>query len=152
MEDAEDAHEPADIMGGCGQLDAGVGRSAEQDIVEIVWMTTDERAPLLGHGKDHGNGGDRQEFWTPRCQPGFGLEARTRGATAVPAGVVDVVFLATGLARPQVSAYGLGATGDEVIHGAAVAGQDVVPKPLQVRTPVASEDVCPLWHGRAPAR
>jgi hypothetical protein len=91
-------------MGVCGELDEGLGRGAEQDIVAILLLTTDDLAQLLGHGEDHVKGGDRQEFLTPLFQPGFGLEAMTRGATAVPAGVVDVVFLPTVIARPQVPA------------------------------------------------
>jgi len=81
-----------------------LGRGAEQDIVEILLMTTDELAQLLGHGEDHVKVGDRHEFLTPLFQPGFGLEAMTRGATAVTAGVVDVVFLTTVIALQQVPA------------------------------------------------
>jgi hypothetical protein len=104
MEDAEDANEPADIMGVCGELDEGWGRGAEQDIGEIWLMTTDDLAQLLGHGEDHVNVGDRQECLTPLLPPGCSLAAMTRGATAVPAGVVDRVFLPTVIARQQVPA------------------------------------------------
>jgi hypothetical protein len=104
MEDAEDANEPADLMGVCGERNEGLDRGAEQDIVEIVLMTTDDLAQLLGHGEDHVKVGDRQECLTPLFQPGFGREAMTRGATAVTVGVVDVVFLTTVIARPQVPA------------------------------------------------
>jgi hypothetical protein len=42
--------------------------------------------------------GDRQAFLPSLGQPGFGVEALPRGATAVAAGGVDIVFLATALA------------------------------------------------------
>ena len=142
VEDAADAHEPADIRGGCGTRDEGWGRGAAQDMGASVLMTTDDRAQLLGHGKDHVHVGEREACLTPLFQPGCGREALTRGATAVPAGGVDVVCLAPVLARPQVSASGLGATVDEVIPGAAVAGPEVWPTPLQVLTPAGGDESC----------
>jgi hypothetical protein len=129
-----------------------LGRGAEQNLVEILLMTPDDLAQLLGHGEDHVKVGDRQELLTPLLQPGFRLEAMTRGATAVPAGVVDVVFLPAVIARPQVSAYGLGATVDEVIHGAAVAGQKVLANSRPIVRTVAPEDVRHRWHAAAPTR
>jgi hypothetical protein len=59
MEDAEDANEPADIMGVCGERDEGWGRGAAQDIVASLLMTTEALAPRLGHGEDPVTGGDR---------------------------------------------------------------------------------------------
>ncbi|HSF29042.1 MAG TPA: hypothetical protein VLK82_01025 [Candidatus Tectomicrobia bacterium] len=82
---------------GC-ELYERLDRGAEQDVVQVLLMTPDDLPQLLGHGEDHVKVGDRQEFLPSHCQPGFGVEAMTRGATAVAAGVVDVVFLATAIA------------------------------------------------------
>ena len=49
-------------------------------------------------------------------------------------------------------AEGLGPAVEQIVHGATMAGQEVLPTPLQVLTPIAPEDVGHLWHGRAPAR
>ena len=152
MEAAADAKEAADIMGVCGERDEGLGRGAAQDRVERLLRTTDALAPRLGHGEDHGTGGDRQAFWTPRCPPGFGLEAMPRGATTVAAGVVDVVCLPTVLARHQVPAEGRGATGDAVIHGTAVAGQKALAAARPRARARAPADVRHLWPAPAPTR
>jgi hypothetical protein len=78
--------------------DERLGCGAEQDVVQVPLMTPDDLPQLLGHGEDHVKVGDRQEFLPSLCQPGFGVEAMTLGATAVAAGVIDVVFLATAIA------------------------------------------------------
>jgi hypothetical protein len=67
-------------------------------------VAADKLPQLLGEGQDDVKIGDREEFSAPVCQPGFGVQAMTRGAAAVAAGVVDVVFLTTVIARPQVPA------------------------------------------------
>jgi hypothetical protein len=59
MQHTQDSDQTADIMRVCGQLDERLGRRAEQDVVEVLWMTPDDRTELMGHGEDHVNGGDR---------------------------------------------------------------------------------------------
>jgi hypothetical protein len=80
------------------EFEERLGCGAEQDVVQVLLMPPDDLPSLLGHGEDHMRIGDRQQFLLARCQPGFGLQAMTFGATAVAAGVVDVVFLATAIA------------------------------------------------------
>jgi len=152
VQDTQDPHQPADVRRVCGELAEGVGRGAAQDIVEILLMTPDARAHLLGHGEDHVNGGDRQEFLTPLFQPGFSLEAMTRGATPVTAGVVDVVVLTTVIALQQLPAPGLGAAVATSVHGAAMAGQEGLAAPVPLVRTIASQDVRHLWHAQAPSR
>ena len=95
VQHTQDPDQPADIMRVRGELDERLGRGAEQDVVEVLLVAADERPQLVGHGEDDVKVGDRQEFLPPLFQPGFGVLAVALGATAVAAGVVDIVFLAT---------------------------------------------------------
>ena len=54
--------------------------------------------------------------------------------------------------RPQVPTEGLGATGDDSIHGAVVAGQKVLAASCPIVRAIAPEDVRHLWHAPAPTR
>jgi hypothetical protein len=78
-------------------------RGTAQDVVEILWMTTDNRPSLVGHGEDDVTGGDRQEFLTPLCQPGCGVVGVAWGATAMATRVVGLGLLPPVVTRPQVS-------------------------------------------------
>jgi len=59
MPHTQDSDQTADIMRVCGQRDERLGRRAEQDVVEVLWMTPDDLTERMGHGEDHVNGGDR---------------------------------------------------------------------------------------------
>jgi hypothetical protein len=67
-------------------------------------VAADELVPLLGQGQDDVKIGDREQFPAPVGQPGFGVLVMAFGATAVAAGVVDIMFLPTVLALQQLSA------------------------------------------------
>ncbi len=123
--------QPTDVMRIRGERDARVSRGAEQDVVQVFLVSADQRPQLAGQGEDDMTGGDRQAFLTPLFQPGFGVQARTRGTTPVAAGVVGVVFLATVIALEQLPASRLGAAVDQIVHGAAMTGQPALPKPVQ---------------------
>jgi hypothetical protein len=62
------------------------------------------------------------------------------------------VLMPTLVARPQVSASGLGPTVDTIVHGATMAGQETRTEPFPIVWSIAPEDVCHLWHRRAPTR
>jgi len=114
-------------------------------------MLTDALPQVVGHGEDQVNGGDRQEFLPALCQPCLGVLTVACGATTMAAGVVDVVFLTTGLARQQVSAQRLRPAVDEIVHRAAMAGQEPLAEPCQIGGAIVPQDGCHLWHARAPA-
>jgi hypothetical protein len=52
VEDAEDADEPPDLMGVCGERDERLGRGAEQNGVQVVLVAADQLPPFLGQGQD----------------------------------------------------------------------------------------------------
>jgi hypothetical protein len=64
--------------------------------------------------------------------------------------VVGILLVATGLAWEQVSAQGLRAAVDDIIHGAAMAGQEVLAEPFPILPAIALQDVRHLWHAHAP--
>jgi hypothetical protein len=68
------------------------------------------------------------------------------------AGVVDIVFVPTLVARQQVSASGLSPTVDQIVPGATMAGQETLTAACPIVWSIAPEDVCHLWHRRAPTR
>jgi len=68
------------------------------------------------------------------------------------AGVVDIVCVPTRVARQQVSASGLSPTVDNIVHGSTMAGQETLTEPFPIVWSIAPEDVCHLWHRRAPTR
>jgi hypothetical protein len=74
------------------------------------------------------------------------------GATLVAAGVVGIVLLTAVITRPQISAQGLGPAVDNLIHSAAMAGQEIRAKPLLIGGTIVPEDVRHLWHARTPER
>jgi len=95
----EDPDQPTGIMRSGRERDERLGRGAQQDVLQVLLLPPDDLPQLLGHREDHVNVGHRQEFPLALCQPGCGVAAMTRGATAVAAGVVDGVCLATAIAR-----------------------------------------------------
>jgi hypothetical protein len=141
VQHTEDPDQPTDIMRIGSERDERLGRGAEQDVVQVLLMTPDDLPQLMGHGEDHVNVGDRQEFMPSLCHPGFGVEAMTRGATAVAAEVVDVVFLATAIALPQLPPQRFSPAGEKSLDGPAMARQQLLPKPVHVLVPIAPEDV-----------
>jgi hypothetical protein len=66
VEDAENADEPPDIMGVCGELDERLGRGAEQHGVQVLLVAADQLPQFLGQGEDDMKVGDWQEFLPPR--------------------------------------------------------------------------------------
>jgi hypothetical protein len=152
VEDAEDSNEPPDIMGGCGERDERVGRGSEQNVVQVSLVAADKLPQLLGQGQDDMTGGDWQEFLPPLCQPHLGVMTVALGATPVAAGVVGIVLLTAVITLQQVSAQGLCPAVDKIVHRAAMAGQEILAKPLLRGEPIAPEDVRHLWHTRAPQR
>jgi hypothetical protein len=76
----------------------------------------------------------------------------TRGAAAVAAGVVDIVFLTTVLAWPQLPAQDLGPARAEIREGPAMAGRQILLKPVQVLAALPPQDLRHRQHARAPER
>ena len=99
VQPTEDPDQPTDLRRIGRERDERLGRGAKPDVIQVLLMSPDDLPQLLGHGEDHVKVGRRQEFPLALCQPGFGVEVMTLGATAVAAGVVDVGFLATAIAR-----------------------------------------------------
>jgi hypothetical protein len=150
MADTEASHEPPDIMGVCGARDERLGRGAEHNVVQVFLVAADKRPQVLGQGQDDLTGGDWQECLPPLCPPHRGVLTVALGATPVAAGVVGIVLLPAGITRPQVSAQGLGPAVDNLVQSTAMAGQEVLAKPLLIGGTIAPEDVRHRWHARVP--
>jgi hypothetical protein len=148
----EDPEQPPDIMRGCGQLDERVRRGAAEAVVPVVLGAADAHPPRLGSGADDRTGGDRQKCQPPRCSPGVGVEAMTLGATAVAAGVVHVRVRTTMIAWQPRPTEGRRPAPEQSIHGAAMAGQEVLAEPVPRVRAVAPEDVRHRWPACAPAQ
>jgi hypothetical protein len=58
VEDAENADEPPDIMGVCGEREERLGRGAAQPVVQVLRVAADQRPQCWGQGQDDLNGGD----------------------------------------------------------------------------------------------
>jgi hypothetical protein len=104
VQDTQHPDQAPHIMWVRGERDERLRRGPEQDVVQVFLVGAYKRPQLSGQGQDDMKVGDRQELLPPLYQPSFGVQAMTRGATAVAAGVVDVVFLTTVIARPQLPA------------------------------------------------
>jgi hypothetical protein len=144
--------QPTDIMRVRGARDEGSGGGAAPDVVPVALLAADELPQLVGPGQDDVNLGAREQCPAPLCQPGFGVLVMAVGAPAVAAGVVDLGCLTTGLALPQRSAPGRGATVDASLHGPARAGPQIRRKPVQGLAAVPPPDGRHLPPARAPAR
>jgi hypothetical protein len=130
VQHTEDADQPTDIMRIGSARDERLGRGAAPDVVEVLLMTPADLPQLRGHREDHVAIGSRRAFLPARCQPGGGVEALARGATAGAAGVVDVVFLATAIARSQLPPQRFSPAGEAIRDSQAMARQPVRPTPL----------------------
>jgi hypothetical protein len=128
---------PPDIMRVRRQLEERVRRGAAEDVVQGVLVAADEPPQLLGSGAADMPGGDRPQCLPPVCEPGCGVAAMTRGATAVAAGVVDVVVLTPMIALQQRPTSGLRPAPEPIIPGAAMAGQEVRAAPLPLGRAIA---------------
>jgi hypothetical protein len=148
----QDPDQPADIMGVRRELDERADCRSPQEIVEVLLLTTDDLSALMRHRADHVHVGDREELLTPVFQPGVGLQVMPRGATAMAAGVVDIMVLTALRAWQPLPAYGLGPASAEIRDGPALTGQQILPKPVQVRTSIAPQDVRHLRQAQTPAR
>jgi hypothetical protein len=118
---------------------------------QVCGVAADACVELLGQGQDHLQVGPWQEFLTPFCQPHPGVIAVALGATAVAAGVVGLRLLAPGLARSQVPAQGRGPAVDQIAHGAAMAGQKALAKPLLIVGAIAPPALRHRWPDPPPA-
>jgi hypothetical protein len=115
-----------------------MGGSAAHAIVESPLLTADAVAPRLGPGEAPVNRGERPACGTPRGQPGGGLKALPRGATAVTAGVVDVGGLPPGLAWPQLPTHGRGACAPRSQDARPERRQPAAPSGMTGRRPAES--------------
>ena len=149
LEDTQDPHEAADIVGVRRELQQRWGRRAEHNVIAVLWVTPDEVPQLVGPGEDDVNVGDRQQFLPPLLQPCRGILAVAFWATAVATGVVDIRLLATVITLQQVPAQGFRATVANSLDRPPMAGEQILPAPLQVRTAITPKDSCSLWHGRS---
>jgi hypothetical protein len=134
----------------CGELDERVRRGTEQDIVQVFLVSTYKVPQLLGQGQDDMKVGDRQEFLPSLFHPRLGVLVVAFRATAVPAGVIDVVLLTAMVTLQQLPAQGFGPAVNNIVHGPPVTGQQVLPNPVEVLSSIAPQDIRHLWHGRAP--
>jgi hypothetical protein len=141
VQDTQDAHEAANIVGVRCELHQRWGRRAEQDVLAVLWVPPDEFSPLVGHGEDDVKGGDRQQFLTPRLQPGLGILAVAFGATPVATGVVDLRLLATVITRQQVPSQDCRATVEDIFERPPMAGEQIRPEPVQVSTAITPQDL-----------
>jgi len=152
VEETQDAKQAAHIRRGHGEFDERLGRGAQPQVVQVCVVAADEFVERLGQGQDHRQGGHWPQFLPPRCQPHLGVMMVARGTTPVAAGVVGIVLLTAVITRPQMATQGLGPAVDKIIHRTAMTGQEIRAKPLLRGGTIVPQDVCPLWHARAPKR
>jgi hypothetical protein len=141
MQDTQDPNEATNIVGVRGELHQRVGRRTEQDVIEVLLVTPDEFPQLVGHGEDDVKVRDRQQFLTPLLQPCLGLLAVAFGATTVATGVVDIMLLATVITLQQVPSQDFRATVANIFDRPPMAGEQIRPEPVQVRTAITPKDI-----------
>jgi hypothetical protein len=59
------------------------------------------------------------------------------------------MLLATVITLKQVPSQDFRATVENSFDRPPMAGEQIRPKPLQVRTAITPKDLCSLWHGRS---
>jgi hypothetical protein len=150
VEATQDAHQAAHIMRVHGECDERLGCGAQPHIVQVFWVAADEVVERLGQGQDPMQGGHGQPFLPPRCQPHLGVMMMARGTTPVAAGVVGIVLLTAVITRQQMATQGRGPAVDHRRHRTAMTGQEIGAQPLLRGGTIGPEDVCHLWHARAP--
>ena len=152
VQDGQDADQPAHVVRIEGQLDEALGGGLHQQAVQDLLVASQQGAKLLRQGEDHVEVRYRQQFLPPGFQPGLGILPMTLGAGPIAAGVIGVVLPAAVVADVDLAAQGWGAAALEILHDAAVAGQQVPAEPVEILPAVAAEDVGDLGHGGATGR
>lgn len=104
-------------------------------------MTSDYLPQLVGRGEDHVKVGDREELLTPFFQPSLGLRAMALRTTAIAAGMVDIMLLATVITLQLVPSQDLRTTVENILYGSPMAGEQIFPEPGQVGTAITPKDL-----------
>ena len=152
VQHTQDPHQAADVMRVRGERHERLGRGAEPNVGQVFLVAADELPQFWGQGQDDRKGGTRQAFLPPLFQPHLGVMAVALGATPVTAGVVAIGLLPAGVTLSQVPAEGFGPAVHKSLHGPPMAGQQVLPKPVEVLAPRALQDVRHLRHHPTPGR
>jgi hypothetical protein len=119
-----------------------------QHAVHGLLIAADDFVEFLGQGEDQVEIRRLQQFLTALLEPEFRLFSLTFGTAPILAGVVGVPLVSTAVAGIDVSTHGRGTTMENVVESAAMTGQHLLTKPLQVRITVAAKDVRDFQHGR----
>ena len=112
-------------------------------------MPSDHLPQLMGPGEDHVKGGDWEELLTPFFPPGLGLRAMALRTTAMAAGLVDIMLLATAITRQQVPSQDLRATVENLLYCSPMAGEQILPEPGLVGTAITPKDLRSCRHVRS---
>jgi hypothetical protein len=149
VQDTQAPKEAADIVGVRGALHQRVGRRAKQDVIEVLLGPPAEFPHLMGHGADDVTVGDRQQCLTHLLRPGLGSLAAACGATTSATGVVAIMRLATVITLPQVPSQDFRAAVEKIFDRPPMAGAQIRPELVQVRTAIALNDSRERRHGRS---
>jgi hypothetical protein len=80
----------------------------EQDIVTICLVVQEQRVQFVRYGKDHVEIIDRQKIGFTFSEPSFTVNISALWTMAVPATVIDDLFMATMFAMLHPSSHGFG--------------------------------------------
>jgi hypothetical protein len=89
----------------------------EQDIVAICLVVQEQVVQFIGYCKDHVEIIDRQKICFPFSEPSFTLNISTFGTVAVPATVIDDLFMAAMFAMFNPSTHGFGTALPQCMQG-----------------------------------
>ena len=146
MKDSDHAWLSAEMAGVLGKLLDGLGRTAEQKIVDLLLMRPCQRTERLGQGEGEQEVVTREASLLLGLGPSLASISLTGGAVSVSAGVVGVLGLLAVGAEIEVSTECRGAALLDVAHGAQVRGKHAVAKAIAIRPSVLAEDVRDYEH------
>jgi hypothetical protein len=106
MKDRHAADLGAEMLGVAGDIDKALRHGAKEQTIEQAWMVQDERAEVLGQGKNGVFVGRLQHFALPLGEPRGTGDALAFGAVPVATGIISASLMAAVVTAGFVSAQG----------------------------------------------
>ena len=148
MQDGEDRGAGPEVLriGRDGELRLGGG--TEQRVIHRALMGAGHRAEFLGQGEGDQEVGTRQETGPVAIEPASRLLPVALGAVPVATRVIAILEGVAGIAPAEMSAPCGGATGGEVLEGAAMRRKQTRAARLAIGGTHRPDDVSQFEHRR----
>jgi hypothetical protein len=135
------AHLGAQMLGVARDVEQALRHAVKQERIEHAGILKDKRIEVVGQGRNHMDVRCRQDFSLSLGEPSGLGRAVTFWATAMPAGVIRRLWVATPVALSEMPAEGRGATQLDGAQGAMLRAAQPVPIAFQKGLAMLAYDI-----------